>query len=86
MEDTTFAIYRSTETQVRYFNGIHYIVRHEMYPHTTFKPDGVSIARQVTMQGHSIYVGARQGDSFLGGFSVTRYNRPDTTPTRVYRA
>lgn len=81
MEDTTFAIYRSTETQVRYFNGIHYIVRHEMYPHTIFgrKP-------RETMQGHSIYVGARQGDSFLGGFSVTRYNRPDTTPTRVYRA
>lgn len=78
--DTTFAIYRSTETQVRYYNGIGYVVRHDMYPHTIFgrKP------RQ-TMQGHSIMVGMRQGTSDNGGFKFTRYSQPDTMPTRVYQ-
>ena len=65
-----FAIYGEREIRTRYFNGVGYVVRHQMYPHTDFS----RVPR--TLQGHSLYVGARRGDDL----TVKRYTRPDTTP------
>ena len=71
-----FAKYAEREIRVMYFNGTGYVVRHEMYPHTTFTDN-----RQVTKQGHSFVVGARQGTSLdNAGFAYRRYRRPDTEP------
>ena len=70
-----YAVYRSREITVTYFNGAGYVVRHEMYPHTTFTPAG-----QVTRQGHAMLAGTRQGTGADGGFVTRRYSRPDTAP------
>ena len=71
-----FAIHDSREVAVRHFNGVGYVVRHEMFPRTVHAPDGVSIYAQTTVQGHALYVGARLGDDL----TVRRYKRPDSPP------
>lgn len=76
-----FAIYRSTETQVRYFNGAGYVVRHDMYPHTLGWVNG----HAVTVQGHSMLVGIRQGLTDEAGFTVRHYTRPDTQPNHEFK-
>ena len=71
-----FAIYRDRETEARYYLGAWYIVRREMYPHTTWQ-DG----RMVTRQGHAALVGIRQGEgSDDSGFKCHRYALADTEP------
>ena len=74
-----FAVYGSRETAVTYYNGAGYVVRHDMYPHTTFTDGG-----PVTRQGHAVYVGARQGLTDSAGFTTRRYTRPDTEPAREF--
>ena len=72
-----FARYRSTETQVRYFNGAWYLVRYEMYPHTDFS------RTPRTMQGHCYLTGVGQGCTPHSGFAYFRYPRKDTEGTYI---
>ncbi len=78
MGSTAFAVYGSREITVRYFNGAGYVVRREMYPHTTFTQDG-----PVTRQGLAMLASCRQGTGDAGGFAVRRYALPDTEPAYV---
>lgn len=73
--DVRFARYRSTETQARYLNGTWYVVRYDMYPHTTYAGHGM-----VTRQGHCYWAGARQGFTQDGGFAWRSWERRDTDP------
>ena len=75
-----FAIYRDREVCVRYFNGAGYVVRHDMFPRTTFPGYPVP---PVTKQGHAMLVGIRQGTSDEAGFTTRRYQRPDSEPRYV---
>ena len=70
-----FAQYDSREIKTQYFNGAWYVVRRDMYPHTTFTP---AYTYPVTRQGMSYSVGIRQGTSDSAGFTWARYERPDT--------
>jgi hypothetical protein len=74
-----YAVYGTRETAVTYYNGTGYVVRHDMYPHTTYTAQG-----PVTRQGHAVNVGARQGLTDSAGFAVRRYTRPDTEPVREF--
>jgi hypothetical protein len=65
-----FARYDSREIRVTHFNGMWYVVRRDMYPHTSGSP-------WVTRQGESILVGIRQGETEDSGFTFRRYVRPD---------
>jgi hypothetical protein len=74
-----FAKYGSSETGARYYLGAWYIVRREMFPHTTYQA-----GRMVTRQGHGVLVGIRQGKgSDDSGFICHRYQLPDTEPQYV---
>ena len=77
---TAFAIYAGREITVRYFGGMGYVVRHEMFPRTTFPGHP---AAPVTRQGHAMLVGIRQGLTDGAGFAYRRYTRPDTAPRYV---
>ena len=71
-----FAKYASRETQVRYYLGAWYIVRHDMHPHTHLTQAG-----PVTKQGHRMLVGIRQGEGNDDhGFTMRQWQRPDTEP------
>ena len=70
--DPRFARYDSREVQVRYFSGAWYIVRRDLYPHTT--PHG---SVWTTRQGECAWVGARQGDTSDSGFTFRRWELPD---------
>ena len=71
-----FARYDSREVQIRHYNGTWFIVRRDLYPHTTYDttPHG---SVMVTRQGECAWVGARQGETQDSGFTFRRYERPD---------
>jgi hypothetical protein len=77
-----FARHSSREIKTQYFNGACYVVRRDMYPHTTYVSDGISIApysgKQVTRQGSCTWVGIRQGTTPFAGYAVRRYEHADT--------
>jgi len=88
-----FAQYDSREIKTQYFNGAWYVVRRDMYPHTTYSPghyhdplgkydycDAPKCLRSIqhTRQGSCTWVGIRQGTSADAGFAVRRYEHPDT--------
>jgi hypothetical protein len=71
-----FARYGSREMQVTHYNGTWFIVRRDLYPHTTYDTtDHGSV--MVTRQGECAWVGARQGDTRDSGFTFRRYELPD---------
>ena len=74
--DPRFARHDSRETQIRYFNGAWYIVRRDLYPHTTYDTSAHG-AVMVTRQGECAWVGARQGDTSDSGFTFRRWELPD---------
>lgn len=78
MDATKFARYSSRVTQV-YYLGARYVVRRDLYPHTTVNDDYTS---SVTRQGESYSVGIRQGDActgedYTGGYATRWYTRKD---------
>lgn len=77
----TVAVYREQE-RVTYFNGAGYVVRHDMFPRILRLPDG---RRWLTVQGHVVTVGVRQGTRGPSGFAVRAYRQPDTMPRMAER-
>jgi hypothetical protein len=71
-----FARYDSREIQAKHYNGAWYVVRRDMYPHTT-SDISVHGSVMVTRQGEAALVGIRQGETDDGGFTWRRYERPD---------
>ena len=66
-----FARYDSRELQATHYNGAWYVVRRDLYPHTSGVP-------WVTRQGEEVLVGIRQGETTEdSGFTFRRYRRPD---------
>lgn len=75
------AEYKSRETEVRYFNGAWYIVRHEMRASTHATPGRAGL---VTRQGRAVLVGIRQGEGNDDhGFTCRRYSLPDTESAQL---
>lgn len=72
-----FAQHSSREIRTQYFNGAWYVVRKDMYPHTTHDPSNL-VTHQVTRQGSCTWVGIRQGTTATAGYAVRRYEHPDT--------
>ena len=71
-----FARYDSREIKATHYNGAWYVVRRDMYPHTTFDAT-VHGSVMVTRQGEAVLVGMRQGETEDSGFTYRRYERPD---------
>jgi hypothetical protein len=71
-----FARYDSREIKVQHFGGAWYVVRRDMYPHTTYDTSAHGSA-MVTRQGSAVGIGIRQGGGYDGGFTCRRWELPD---------
>ncbi len=71
-----FARYNSREIKVQHYGGAWFVVRRDMYPHTTFDTSKHGSV-MVTRQGSAVMVGIRQGETDDGGFTCRRWELPD---------
>ena len=75
-DDTRFARYDSREIKVQHFGGAWYVVRRDMYPHTTSQASDAGSV-MVTRQGSAVGIGIRQGSEEAGGYTCRRWELPD---------